>query len=174
MIEAVTELLEQIGAAGEQMAYLSRLQKQLEGYEADLRMLQSFGDDMGELGEHRNLKGMILADRIRIFSQYLRRLKRVIATAATMGSRPQAVLVSLQLLEQDQQRENERLEAQLMAAEEMEKLEAQRIKIRTEIARKQQIQYERDLIFKRIGATQEYAPLQVNKKPGKKYAAGLM
>lgn len=174
LLDAVNELVEEIGLAGEEVQYLIMLQKQLEGFATDLRTLQSFNEDVAELGEMRSLKGLILADKIRAFTNYLRKLKRVVATAASLRARPQAMLVTLQLLEQDRQRENERMESRMMAAAEIEKLNEDRNKIKREIARRQQLAHEKDLIFKNGNRSGLKSPMEITQRTKRNKSSRLL
>lgn len=174
LLDAVNELVEEIGLAGEEVQYMILLQRQLEGFATDLRTLQSFNEDVAELGEMRSMKGLILADRIRAFTNYLRKLKRVVATAASLRARPQAMLVTLQILEQERQRENERMEARMMAAAEVEKLNEDRNKIKREIARREQLAYEKNLIFKSGNRSGLKPPMQVSYRSKKRSHSGLL
>lgn len=173
LVDSIAGLVEEIGIAGEEAQFLFMLQSQLGGLASDLKTLQSFNEDVADLGNFHSMRGMMLADRIRSFTNYLRKLKRVIATAATISARPQAMLVTLQLLEQERQRENDKMEARMMAAAEMEKINESRLKVRREIARKEQLSAEKQLIFKNYSKDKAFAPLQV-KYESKGKSKGLM
>lgn len=173
LVDSITELVEEIGIAGQEAQYLMVLQSQLHGLSSDLRTLQSFNEDVSDLGNFHSMKGMILADRITSFTNYLRKLKRVIATASSIRARPQAMLVTLQILEQQRQRENDKMEARMMAASEIDNLNESRNKVKKEIARREQLNNEKQFIFKNYGKDKAFAPLQV-KLETKGKSKGLM
>lgn len=164
LLDSVGGLIEEIGIASDEAQQLFRLQEYLNGLASDIRTLQSFSDDVTEIGQFQRMKGMILADRIRAFTRHLRKIKRVVATAMSLRARPQAILVTLQLLEEERQRENEKLQAKLMAEAEMEKINEVRNKVKHEIARKEQLQFEMNNIFKSSNAQSVTRPLQVGIK----------
>lgn len=164
LIDSVGELIEEVGIAAEEAQQLAHLQAHLNGLATDLRTLQSFSEDVSDLGQFQSMRGFILADRIRAFTRYLRKLKRVISTAMAIRARPQAMLVTLQLLEQERQRENEKLEAKLMAASEMEKINEVRNKVKHEIARKEQLNHEMNNIY---NVSKSRTPLKVDFKKNK-------
>lgn len=173
LVDSITELVEEIGIAGQEAQYLMVLQSQLHGLSSDLRTLQSFNEDVSDLGNFHSMKGMILADRITSFTNYLRKLKRVIATASSIRARPQAMLVTLQILEQQRQRENDKMEARMMAASEIDSLNESRNKVKREIARREQLNNEKNIVFKNYGKDKAFAPLQVKHEPKGK-SKGLM
>ena len=161
LVDSISELVEEIGIAGQEAQYLMILQSQLHGLSSDLRTLQSFNEDVSDLGNFHSMKGMILADRITSFTQYLRKLKRVIATAASIRARPQAMLLTLQILEQQRQRENDKMEARMMAANEIETLNESRNKVKKEILRREQLNHEKQIVFKNSGTERAFAPLAI-------------
>jgi hypothetical protein len=173
LVDSISELVEEVGIAGQEAQYLIALSSQLNGLASDLRTLQSFNEDVADLGNFHSMKGMILADRITSFTNYLRKLKRVIATAASIRARPQAMLVTLQILEQQRQRENDKMEARMMAAAEIDNLNESRNKVKKEIARREQLNNEKQIVFKNYGKDKAFAPLQV-KHETKGKSKGLM
>ncbi len=173
MIDAVTEIMEEIGVSADEIKHLSLLEKQLRGMASDLKSLENYSQEVGELGQFRAMKGAVLADRIKNFSRYIKKLKRAVTTAASIGARPQAVLVSLQLLEQDRQRSHEKLEANLLLISEAEKLNEERTKIRREIAYREQTKYEKNLIFNSLGTKPESGPMEIGLSRKKKPKEGL-
>ncbi len=174
MVDSIQELMEEIGFVGQEAVYLAELQMQLNAFQLDIDTLRSFNEDVSDVTQSRSMRGMILADRIRRFSQYLRKLKKIIATATTLRARPQAVLVSLQLLEQGRQRENDRTNAQLMAAEEVEKIQLERAKVRDEIMRKQQNEHEKSLIFGKSENNTSFKPLKIESRKKRSKTSGLI
>lgn len=173
LFDSISQLVEEVGIAGQEAQYLMALQAQLHGLSSDLRTLQSFNEDVSDLGNFHSMKGMILADRITSFTNYLRKLKRVVLTASTLRARPQAMLVTLQILEQQRQRENDKMEARMMAAAEIDNLNESRNKVKKEIARREQLNNEKQLVFKTYGKEKAFAPLQV-KHDSKGKSKGLM
>jgi len=171
LVSALEGLLNEANGSATGLSMVSKLSGELEAYQRQVRAYEELSGAFEDASNPVFQKSAVLSDQINSVTNHVRKLKRLIAVTGALA-RPQALTTTLQMLENERQREKEKFAVAFKAIEEQEKIYKLRKELEARVGFKKSLDSELEDI-RSFSNGSRIKPVSIKSKKGKRPAPGV-